>query len=399
MNISITKPISASIERTKKILFQPFAAGKWFSLGFCAFLAQCGRGGGANYNYNSGPSSGGGPGMPGPPSTPGVPGMPGVPGVPGVPAIPGSGGAGTGGISSPGMGASSGTGTNAMDTFTAELNHLWQWFISLDPVLVIAVLIGGLLAGFVFLWLGSRGTFMFLDGVVHNRGLIKQPWREYRELSNSLTMYRLALAAIALGLMGLSVGLGLAIAWPDIQANQFEQMAIAGLTVAVGTFLLSVLVLVMIDLSLFDFVVPIMYMGDLRTTEAFGIFRREILRGHVGVFFLFYLMKLVLGIIIGLLAIVATCVTCCVAAVPYLGTVILLPFIVFSRCYPLYFLQQFGPQWQIFSKELYCVTCGYDLRGSVGQPSCPECGTPIPPDLFDDQPNLADSTTSPVEPA
>jgi hypothetical protein len=26
----------------------------------------------------------------------------------------------------------------------------------------------------------------------------------------------------------------------------------------------------------------------------------------------------------------------------------------------------------------YCSGCGYDLRGSVGRPTCPECGADIP---------------------
>ena len=34
-------------------------------------------------------------------------------------------------------------------------------------------------------------------------------------------------------------------------------------------------------------------------------------------------------------------------AIPYLGTVILLPLFVFLRCYSLCFLEQFGPSWRI----------------------------------------------------
>ena len=38
MRISVIDPISPAIERTKLVLFQPFDLGKWFKLGFCAFL-------------------------------------------------------------------------------------------------------------------------------------------------------------------------------------------------------------------------------------------------------------------------------------------------------------------------------------------------------------------------
>jgi hypothetical protein len=46
--------------------------------------------------------------------------------------------------------------------------------------------------------------------------------------------------------------------------------------------------------------------------------------------------------------VIATCLTCCLAAIPYLGSVILLPLLVFDRAYPLYFLEQFGPEWRFF---------------------------------------------------
>jgi hypothetical protein len=35
-------------------------------------------------------------------------------------------------------------------------------------------------------------------------------------------------------------------------------------------------------------------------------------------------------------------------AIPYIGTVLLLPVLVFKRSYPLYFLRQFGPGYDVF---------------------------------------------------
>ena len=54
----------------------------------------------------------------------------------------------------------------------------------------------------------------------------------------------------------------------------------------------------------------------------------------------------------GIIAMVATCATCCIAAIPYLGTVILLPLLVFIRCYSLCFLEQLGPDWQFFARPV-----------------------------------------------
>jgi len=38
-------------------------------------------------------------------------------------------------------------------------------------------------------------------------------------------------------------------------------------------------------------------------------------------------------------ALLVFCLTCCLAALPHLGTVILLPALVFMRCYTRYFME------------------------------------------------------------
>ena len=44
--ISVAEPVSPALERVKLMLFQPFDLGKWFVIGFCAWLAFLGEGGG-----------------------------------------------------------------------------------------------------------------------------------------------------------------------------------------------------------------------------------------------------------------------------------------------------------------------------------------------------------------
>ena len=41
--ISVTTPISHAIDRVKQVLFNPFDLGKWFTIGFCAWLAGLGE--------------------------------------------------------------------------------------------------------------------------------------------------------------------------------------------------------------------------------------------------------------------------------------------------------------------------------------------------------------------
>jgi len=79
-------------------------------------------------------------------------------------------------------------------------------------------------------------------------------------------------------------------------------------------------------------------------------FRDEFLAGRVGAFVLYVLFKIVIGICVGMATLLITCATCCIAALPYIGTVILLPIFVFDRAYPLYFIGQFGHEWRFFRR-------------------------------------------------
>src|SRR5436309_15078106 len=59
--ISVVTPVSAALERVKQVLFRPFDLGKWFVIGFCAWLAHLGEnGGGTGFNWSSGHHGGGG---------------------------------------------------------------------------------------------------------------------------------------------------------------------------------------------------------------------------------------------------------------------------------------------------------------------------------------------------
>ncbi len=298
MAISVVDPINSAINRTGRTLFKPFDIGKWFVLGFCAFLAYLGEGGGGGGNFFNFP-----------------------------------GGQGGGG---------------------SKTQQTVDWIMA-NLLLVVTVVIIGLLIIMaivaVVIWLRSRGKFMFLDGVVHNRGAVVEPWKAFRRLANSLFIFSFVLWIISTVTMLLILAMSLLIAWPDIQAGRFGGSAITA--VAVGGILLvvTVVALVIISVLLDGFVVPTMYLRDQPVMAAWSTVGRELLAGHVGTIALFFLMKLVLGVLIGFIAIVATCATCCLAALPYIGTVILLPLIVFNRCYSLYFIEQFGPDWRFFPSE------------------------------------------------
>jgi len=298
MVLSVTDPIERAIDRTKTILFSPFQAGKWFSLGFCAFLAQLGSScGNASNSFRS-----------------------------------------------------PGGGSNLDENFQAVLDPVKEWLLAHLALVAVGVALL-LLVGLALAWVQARGQFMFLDGVVRNRGEIAAPWREYAREGNGLFLFNLVFGVLMLLGLALIVGLGIALALPDIRAEEFGQRALLALLVGVPLLLILLVAAAVTGVVLNDFVVPTMYSRRQGVMAAWGTVRHEVLAGRVNTVVLYLLMKIVLAIAIGILAFLACCFTCCIALLPYLGTVICLPLFVFQRSYSLCFLQQLGPDWSFFSTE------------------------------------------------
>jgi hypothetical protein len=292
--ISITDPIRPAIAHTKRILFEPFRAGKWFVLGFSAFLAQLGTGGTFNFNGNpfSRPSRG---------------------------ALP---------------------DFTRITTWISE--HL-PLVLALGMVLFVLILALSVL----FQWLSSRGQFMFLDGVVRDRAQVVEPWTRLQQPGNRLFRFRLMLLLTGLALLIVCGGLGALIALPDLHARTFGRHALSGILIAGGLLILGIFSISLIGLLLRDFVVPIMYRRDLGTSAAWSVLRQELLPGNGWRFVGFYLMSFLLWIAAAILILLGCCLTCCVAVLPYISSVVFLPIFVFFRCYSLEFLAQFGEEWQI----------------------------------------------------
>ena len=103
-----------------------------------------------------------------------------------------------------------------------------------------------------------------------------------------------------------------------------------------------------------DFVVPVMYLRNCTAVAGWRLFL-PILSHRVGVFILYILFQIVISIAVSTiifgLALVTCCSACCLMAVPYIGTVFLLPIFIFKRSYPLYFLRQLGPEFDVFIPE------------------------------------------------
>src|SRR5205807_5568756 len=68
-----------------------------------------------------------------------------------------------------------------------------------------------------------------------------------------------------------------------------------------------------------------------------------------GSFILFCLFSICLLLGAAMIGGIATCLTCCLAALPYIGTVILLPVFVCLRAFGLRFIRQFGPDYDVWA--------------------------------------------------
>src|SRR5262249_14858743 len=120
--------------------------------------------------------------------------------------------------------------------------------------------------------------------------------------------------------------------------------------VILAGFLLFALIVVAAAISKLtrDFAVPIMYLRGVTCREAW----REILAlfsGRLGLPIVYLLFQILLRLVIGVVLIFAPCcIAGCLTAIPYVGTVLLLPVLVFLRSYSLFYLRQLGPQYDVF---------------------------------------------------
>lgn len=296
MRVSVVDPVGPAIERVKLVLFGPFDFSKWLGLGLCAFLANLGEGGGSGGNFRTMQNNGGGP-------------------------------------------------------FGSEIAAWVESHLALVAGVGLLLLCVGLVVGAVLVWLSSRGKFMFLDGVVRNSGAVVDPWKVYRPLGNSLAKVRFVLAVVSMGLTLLIVLTAAVMVWPDLKADAFGDRALAGVIFAAAALLCTGVVFGVIGVLIEDFVVPTMYQFALPFGEASRLVAAEVIGERVGTIVLYFLMKIVLGIATGIVGLLLVLVTCCIAIIPYVGTVVLLPVFVFARCYPLCFLAQLGPDWDFFGEE------------------------------------------------
>jgi hypothetical protein len=291
--IEIFKPFGEAFELMKKILFQPFELKKWLVIGFAAFLASISGGFTSSFNPLSRWS------------------------------------------------------TREDNKAIAESFHdVWSegqtewWVIALiaaGALFILALVL-------VVAWVGARGRFIFTDCIVRNRAAIVVPWKEFRVEANSFFMFSVlaVLTLITFATVGI-LGLALPLILPGHGARPGTGLLIA------FCFFLFVLVCLAFGFALtLQLMIPVMYRQRCRAMDAF----RQTLRLIVdrpGSVLLYMLFFLVLVIAAAMISCALTCVTCCIAAIPYIGAVILLPLPVTLGAFSLLFLRQFGPDYDVWA--------------------------------------------------
>ena len=300
MQISYSRPLGQAWAHMTGLLFRPFDLGRWFVLGFTAFLAGLvsGDGNGSSawrWQENFGLE----------PDRP-------------VQEWPGA-------------------ALDAIRDLAFE-----GWIVALVAVAVLAALALGL----AVTWVGSRGQFMFLDNLVHRRSEVTAPWRDFRAEGNSLFLWQVVYGLVVLVVLGM-VTAAFFVAVAALGTGDTGGLALLPVFVVLGTVgFLLVVGLAYVEFFLLHLVVPIMHRRRIGCTAAWGVFGAEF-RRRPWPFVLYGLLHLALGLAAGAAILGAGLLTCCIGllllAIPYLGTVLTLPLPVFVRYLDLVWLEQFGP--------------------------------------------------------
>jgi hypothetical protein len=221
-----------------------------------------------------------------------------------------------------------------------------DWIIPVSAGVMILLVVLWLL----ILWLKSRGQFMFLHCVALDKAEVGEPWNKFGREANSLFWFRLVLGLIGMILiLPMLAGIAVIIVRMVLRGEPDA----AGIMMAVGLALLffaAAIIFALIHKFTTDFVVPILFLRGGKCLAAWREFW-GLLADNAGMFTLYILFQIVLGMAIGIIVLGAVLITCCCAgcvmAIPYIGTVLLLPVLVFKRAYPLYYLAQYG--YDVFS--------------------------------------------------
>jgi hypothetical protein len=283
--IEIFKPFAEAFDVMKRMLFHPFDLKKWLIIGFAAWLANLGSGGGGfNFPYNQREDK------------------------------------------------------QKLSETIGQIPH---------PVLIVGICVLVclvLLLVVLFAWLRARGRFIFVDCIVRNRAAIVEPWKEFRAEGNSFFLFSLIVVLVLIAVIAIG---GLALVIPFIPRGAHAQPGV-GFWIGLSLFIFFAVFLAFIWTLASQLMVPIMYRQRCRAQLAFAK-ALHLVSAHPGPVLLYVLFLLVLAVAAVVISCLVACATCCIAAIPYVGTVVLLPVPVTFSAFSLLFLRQFGSDYDVWA--------------------------------------------------
>ncbi len=311
----VTESIGPAWETMRRLLFRPFNLGTWFSFGLIFALQSCVEGGGGN-SFR----------------------------------VPDLGNQGT----SSGSGSSSGTGSGSWssDAIThvlpgnllsesgfPELGGTWIAVIGVTVLVVIVSLI------LLLYWLGSRGQMMAIRAVATGESDVGAAWRATDASGGRMFKFHLAFMGIALLVFVPVLGIAMAITIPAMHGQQFGDLLLLLLPVAL------IGVLVMIPLAMVrslarNFVAPIMLKHEIGARDAWKRFW-AIGKDHVGSIIVFWLVGIGFAIVAAIAAMVTGFLTCCLGFLPIIHQTVMAPYYVFERAWTLEILASMSPDFDV----------------------------------------------------
>ena len=318
--INFTRAFDSAWERMQIILFRPFDFGKWCAICFSAFLAGLLHGGNGfnssfnsnNFNNNNNFNK-------------------------------------YGGSQPPNFNFNF---HQFPSNITQGINGIQIGVIVLFVVLIVAVVFGLIL---LMYWLGARGQFMFLDNIVRNRGAISWPWQYYARQANSLFLFYLLFMVISLAIILPILIVAIVMCVPLFMQHRWPGGGeIAGFVV-LGILYLAIAIGLNLILFIFrEFGIPLMFRNGLLARPAFWE-SMSLVRRYPGSIAIFFLLRIAIFIGVAILSVIICCATlpcCCVGQWPYVGTVILLPALIYVKCFTLDCLAQFGPEYDVWTVDV-----------------------------------------------
>jgi len=326
MSIQYWLPLENALSRTRQMLFRPFNIGRWFTMGFTVWLINLSQSGGS--------------------------------------------GAGSNPEFRTELGEQDWSG--AASTLSESVSDFFSTGLALA---LIFILVGfGLLVGIILTWVSARMRFVWLENLTSGDHAIGRHWNQYGPQGNSYFFWQIGYFLLAMALI-------LPLAFMAGLFGVLTGEGVMGIGSVLGWMLWGTATFMVVVFLLYlhffaeSFVTVIMHRRRLGVMAAWSQFN-QLFQAHPGHFVAVGLMKFVLHIVASIVVVMAGLLTCCIGfavmAIPYIGTVLLLPYYSALRYYDLEWIGQ-------VDDELRLPPQPNEMREPPlipGPPSEPESPTP-----------------------